>query len=277
MMTRMQSKRVPPVAWILSAGTAVALLVLAVPPLHTHGPSWFFHEGDAYLYRATARDLFGKGRAFAPVNRVPEIPYRYGRMGLPFLAWLLVLGRPGAVEWPLVGIHLAAIAAIPGLGAVLLDDYGAPPIGAAAVLLVPGLLVIYDKVYADTLLIADSSIKDVPAPDQATLEKYLKDHAELYQSPEYRKLTILRLQPDAVAKTIKISDAAIAAEFDKNKDAYATPETRQFLTFTLPDEAKAQAAAKEISDGTDFAVEAKKATGSDVIDTGLVSRDGLLH
>jgi peptidyl-prolyl cis-trans isomerase D len=134
-----------------------------------------------------------------------------------------------------------------------------------------------EKRVADTLLIADSSIKDVPAPDQATLEKYLKDHAELYQSPEYRKLTILRLQPDAVAKTIKISDAAIAAEFDKNKDAYATPETRQFLTFTLPDEAKAQAAAKEISDGTDFAVEAKKATGSDVIDTGLVSRDGLLH
>jgi peptidyl-prolyl cis-trans isomerase D len=51
-----------------------------------------------------------------------------------------------------------------------------------------------EKRVADTLLIADASIKGLLTPDQAALEKFLKDHADRYQAPEYRKLTILRLQ-----------------------------------------------------------------------------------
>lgn len=147
-------KQVPTIAWLLSGGTAVALLAVTVPGLLAHGQSWFFHEGDAYLYRATAQDLFGHGRSFAVVGRLSEVPYRYGRGGLPFLAWVLAFGRPGLVAWPLIAIQLGSIAAIPGLAATMLDDYGAPAIGGAAVLLAPGLLLIYNKVYADALLIA---------------------------------------------------------------------------------------------------------------------------
>jgi len=65
-----------------------------------------------------------------------------------------------------------------------------------------------EKRTADTVLVSDASIPAPPAPDDATLEKYLKDHADRYQAPEYRKLAILRLRPEILAAGIKISDGA---------------------------------------------------------------------
>jgi peptidyl-prolyl cis-trans isomerase D len=133
-----------------------------------------------------------------------------------------------------------------------------------------------EKRVADTVLIANSSQPNPPSPDTPTLAKYHSAHAERYQAPEYRKLTILRLQPAALAESIKVSDAQIAEEFAAHKEDYAVPEKREFLTFTLPDEAAAKAAAAEIAKGVDFAAAAKKATGQDVADTGLVAKNGLL-
>jgi peptidyl-prolyl cis-trans isomerase D len=133
-----------------------------------------------------------------------------------------------------------------------------------------------EKRIADTLLIADSSITSLPAPDQATLEKFEKGHAERYQAPEYRKLTILRLRADAIAAGIKPSDRDIADEFNTHRAAYDLAEKRQILTFTVADEAAAKKAAAEIAGGTEFAAEAKKTTGNDVIDTGLVDKSHVL-
>lgn len=133
-----------------------------------------------------------------------------------------------------------------------------------------------EKRIADSVLITDASIPLAPAPDDATLEKYLKEHADRYQAPEYRRLTVLRLRPEALASNIKISDDQVTQYFNAHKDDYAVPEKRDFLIFSLPDEAAAKAAADEIAKGGDFAAAAKKATGQDPADTGLVARNGLL-
>ncbi len=133
-----------------------------------------------------------------------------------------------------------------------------------------------EKRIADTILISDASMGTPPAPDEATLAKYHKDHADKYMAPEYRRLTILRLRPEALAAGIKVSDDQIAQYFNAHKDDFGTPEKREFLTFTLPDEKAAKAAAEEIAKGGDFAAVGKKATGQDVADTGLVARNGLL-
>ena len=133
-----------------------------------------------------------------------------------------------------------------------------------------------EKRVADTLLIADASIRNLATPDQATLEKFLTDHPDQFQAPEYRKLTILRLQPAAIAANIKVSDQDIAKEFEAHPTLYAVPEKRQLLTFTAPDQAKAKAAVDAIAGGADFATEAKTASGADPIDTGLVAKQGLL-
>jgi peptidyl-prolyl cis-trans isomerase D len=133
-----------------------------------------------------------------------------------------------------------------------------------------------EKRSADTVLIADASIPQPPAPDDGALEAYLKEHADRYQAPEYRKLTILRLRPEALAAGIKISDDQITQYFNAHRDDYAVPEKRDFLIFALPEEAAAKAAADEIAKGGDFAAVAKKAAGQDPADTGLVAKNGLL-
>ena len=70
-----------------------------------------------------------------------------------------------------------------------------------------------EKRIADTVLVTDASLPAPPTPDDATLEKYLKEHADRFQAPEYRKLTILRLRPETLAAGIKISDDQITQYF----------------------------------------------------------------
>jgi len=144
---------IPPIAWLLSAGTAFALAVMTYPTLRIEGINSYFHEGDASFFRATALDPLGTGQAFVKAGFASEVPYRYGRIGLPLLGWVAALGRPGLVPWSLVVIHLAAIAAVPGLAAVLADEYKAPPVAGAIVLLSP-VLFIREIVYAEPLLIS---------------------------------------------------------------------------------------------------------------------------
>jgi peptidyl-prolyl cis-trans isomerase D len=133
-----------------------------------------------------------------------------------------------------------------------------------------------EKRIADTVLIADASIPAPAAPDDATLEKFLKDHADRFQAPEYRKLAILRLRPETLAAGIKISDGDVTQYFNAHKDELGIPEKREFLIFAVPDEAAAKAAAAEIAKGGDFSAVALKTVGQQPADTGLVTKTGLL-
>ncbi len=147
-------KPIPPAAWVLAGATGVAVCTLAAFRLIANGHSAFFETGDARLYLLTTRDLFGTGHGFAALGFPDEIPYRYGRVGLPMLAWLLAFGRPALVGWTMIGINLAAITAIPGLAAIFLDDNGAAPEIAGFVIVLPAFVVLYGSVFADPLLIA---------------------------------------------------------------------------------------------------------------------------
>jgi hypothetical protein len=153
-MEGLQRRPIPPIAWLLAGGTALALVAMAIPTLHVHGTNGFFNEAnDAVFYRRVALSPFGTGRSFIEAGYANEIAYRYGRIGLPLVSWLVALGRPSFVPWTLIGVHLAAIAAVPGLSATLAAEYDAPPIAGAAVLL-SSILFIRGVVYGEALLIA---------------------------------------------------------------------------------------------------------------------------
>jgi len=150
----MERKPIPSAAWVLCGATVVAVAVLAMIQVVARGEHQFFSSGDPRMFLLTTRDLFGAGHGFAALGRANEIPYRYGRMGLPLAAWLLAFGQPSLVGWTLIGVNLVAVAAVPALAVLVLNEYGAPPVAAAAVLVLPAYLVLYGNVVSDPLVIA---------------------------------------------------------------------------------------------------------------------------
>jgi hypothetical protein len=153
-----ERRGVPPVAWMLSGAAGVSVTILSLFLLAGQGHDAFFSAGDSRYFLLTARDLFGTGHGFAGVRDVvdvtTQVPYRYGRVGLPITAWVLTLGRPALVGWGMIAVNLAALTAIPGLVAVYLSDHRAPPIAAVFVFVLPGFLLLYGTVVSDPLVIA---------------------------------------------------------------------------------------------------------------------------
>jgi hypothetical protein len=148
-----QRAGIPPVAWVLSGGFAVALFALAAIEISRRGHAQFFHDGDSNFYLLTARSLLGNGSLFGG-REAAEVPYRYGRIGFPLVAWLFGLGRPALIGWSMIIVYLGSMAAIPGIAATLLAEYEVPPARAVFVLLTPGLLLTTGLVYAEALQIA---------------------------------------------------------------------------------------------------------------------------
>lgn len=134
-----------------------------------------------------------------------------------------------------------------------------------------------EKRIADTLQIIDATMTNIPAPDAATLEKYHQDHPDRYQAPEYRKFTVVRLRPETLAAGIKIGDDQIAQEYAAHPEQYMTPPKRQFLTFTVLDEAAAKKVVGDLAAGKDFAAVAKLEGGGDPTDTGLIEKAELVQ
>ncbi|MDQ1508875.1 MAG: hypothetical protein QOG50_719 [Actinomycetota bacterium] len=150
----MDRRPVTALAWLLSGATGVAIVVLAARQIITQGEHQFFASGDPRFFFLTTRELFGTGHGFLALGAAADIPYRYGRMGLPLLGWLLAFGRPGLVGWTLIGVNLAALTAIPGLAALLLAEHRGAPVGAAFILVLPPYVLLYGSVVSDPLLIA---------------------------------------------------------------------------------------------------------------------------
>jgi peptidyl-prolyl cis-trans isomerase D len=169
------------------------------------------------------------------------------------------------------GAGMNEAAYLAGLGGQFVANEIYESIGTGATAPTAMVNAIYDyraeKRVADTLLIADASVANILASDAASLVKFHKDHADRYQALEYRKLTIAR---------IRISDDQIAKEYAAHPERYAAFGKRQFLTFTLTDEAAAKKAASEIAAGGDFAAVAKKASGVDPVDTGMIDKAQML-
>ncbi len=128
---------------------------------------------------------------------------------------------------------------------------------------------------AHTLAIPDSSITDVPTPDDAAIAQFHKDNADRYQAPEYRALTLVRLDPEEYAKKYSIADDAVQAEYDSRQSEFNIPEKRAIVQAVLPDEAAAQDLAAKVRQGTPFADAVKAATSDDPLDVGMFAQADL--
>jgi len=82
---------------------------------------------------------------------------------------------------------------------------------------------------AQTVAIPDSTIVDVPTPDDAAIAQFHKDNPDRYQAPEYRAITLVRLDPEDYAKKYAISDDAVQKEYDSRLSEFQVPERRAIV------------------------------------------------
>ncbi len=122
-----------------------------------------------------------------------------------------------------------------------------------------------------TLGAAQAGTIDAPSPE--ILSAYFEENKALFRAPEYRKIALLAVTPDAIAKKIVVTDDEARKIFERDKDRYATPEKRNVLQIAFPTPEEAKAARDKIAGGMSFedlAREMKLAVTD--IDLGLVAK-----
>jgi peptidyl-prolyl cis-trans isomerase D len=116
----------------------------------------------------------------------------------------------------------------------------------------------------------------IPQPDETTLKSYYEDNKTSYMAPEYRKIGLLSLTPEAIKDTIALTDDELKAHFEATKAQYVTPERRTIQQLTFNTMEAAQSAAEKLAKGEDF-METGKSLGmteSD-INLGTFAKEGL--
>lgn len=130
----------------------------------------------------------------------------------------------------------------------------------------------------EVLVIADRTARGIGDPDPGALAKFHKDNAARFTAPEYRALTVLRLQAERLAREIAIAEEEIEEAFAQREGDYSQPERRRLQQILTDDEATAKDVIEKLSAGRDFAElgEEMAGEGTEFVDLGLVGRDELL-
>ena len=131
-----------------------------------------------------------------------------------------------------------------------------------------------EKRIAETIVVSDSAQQIISEPDQPTLIGYHKDKASLFTAPEYRALSVVRLDAADLAGEILVANNEVKEAYEARVDEFTTPETRNVKQMIVAEEADAKRASEALSQGRDFAAVAMEIAKMDAtaIDLGRVGR-----
>ena len=136
-----------------------------------------------------------------------------------------------------------------------------------------------EKRTAKVFKVADSAIADIPTPTEEQLKKFHTDFAAQFTAPEYRKLTVVRLDASDLAKEMEVSDTDIKDAYQQRESEFNLPERREIRQILVPVDQrdKIEKIAAKIAEGGDFVATGTEIAGAGAVnDIGLVSRDHLL-
>lgn len=129
---------------------------------------------------------------------------------------------------------------------------------------------------ADFVRLTAAQAGTIDAPSPEALAAYFEDRKQLFRAPEFRKIAMLALTPDDIAKTITVSDEDAKKAFEQRRERYATPEKRQVFQIPFPNADEAKAASDRIKAGTSFEDIAKERKLSPAdIDLGTVAKSSI--
>lgn len=120
--------------------------------------------------------------------------------------------------------------------------------------------------------VGPSAITETPRPTDADIEDYYEANKGQFVAPEYRRLTIVRLTAEDIARPDLVDEDAVAAAYETRKSTYTTPQKRRVQQIVFKDRAEAQAALDRIRAGETFdAIIAESGRSAADVDLGLVS------
>jgi peptidyl-prolyl cis-trans isomerase D len=118
---------------------------------------------------------------------------------------------------------------------------------------------------------------DLPAPSPSEIDKYYEDNKIAFRAPEYRKVVVLALTPEALASEIQISDDDVRKLYDQRRGRMGTPERRQIEQIVFSNAAEAEAAAKRIAEGATFEeIVAERKLSAGDISLGTIAKREIL-
>lgn len=129
----------------------------------------------------------------------------------------------------------------------------------------------------DYVVLGAAAAGDIPEPSPEVLTKYFEDRKALFRAPEYRKLVLLALVPDEIAKSIEVSDADVKRAYEERLSRYTTPERRDVQQIVFPNQEEADKAAQRLKEGTTFdALVKERGLKDSDVNLGLVSKTGIV-
>ncbi|HLY06843.1 MAG TPA: peptidyl-prolyl cis-trans isomerase [Rhizomicrobium sp.] len=106
---------------------------------------------------------------------------------------------------------------------------------------------------ADFVVVPKTAVGTPPQPSDAELEAFVKAHAPMFSTPEFRDVTYAVAGPQDVMSKITVTDQELKQQYELKKDQYQIPEKRDVEQIVFPDQASATAARAKIQSGTGFA------------------------
>ncbi len=125
-------------------------------------------------------------------------------------------------------------------------------------------------------IIGSIDVDEVFEPNADELAEFYRETGNNYQTPEYRRVTMVSLSPEQYADQLTITDEDLAREYADRRSAFVIPEQRELVQIVVGTSDAAQAAADAISSGADFASVAQDATGGDPVSLGQVTSNDII-
>ena len=104
----------------------------------------------------------------------------------------------------------------------------------------------------DYFVIDANSLDPVGDPEVETLAKYFEANKSRFAAPEFRKLSVISVDPASLAESIEITDDEARQEYESRIDRYQTPERRSVKQIVFADKAEAETALADIRAGKSF-------------------------
>ncbi|MEZ5786214.1 MAG: SurA N-terminal domain-containing protein [Xanthobacteraceae bacterium] len=129
----------------------------------------------------------------------------------------------------------------------------------------------------DYIKLDAASAGEVPAPTPEELSEYYDQRKYLFRAPEYRKVVILVLSPEEMARSIEVSEADARRFYEERTARFTKPEKRQVQQIVFSDDEEAAKAHERLTSGTTFdALAAERNIAAKDLDLGLVAKADML-